>query len=195
MAPKPSQGLLDALPPGPIDDTAQLERLLANQWQHFTGSNDGGMDGYKLLNRMENVAWNPPMLTFQIERHGGTVMGSTRAAIQEWTVDLNAMTATCELVGYRQLETRQPPFKAKPVAQGLAQLILAGKEDAGVKWNGPNEVRVQVGKILPEGSAVKETLAGRRKRFREELQKALAGTGWEEVTAHRWKKYDDGATQ
>ena len=182
------ESLLDAVPPGPIHETAKLERVLAEHWSEFTGD-DGGMDGYKLLNRMENVIWNPPTLTFQIERHGGTVMGSTRADLQEWTVDLEAMTAECEVIGYRQLWSRAPVFKAKPVAERVAGLIITGKKDDYLKWNGPDEVRVVVGKFLAEGSAVKQTLAGRRKRFRQELKAFMRGTGWEEVSAHRWCRY------
>jgi hypothetical protein len=60
--------------PGPISNTGELERLLAACWDELTGD-DGGMEAYKLLNRMEDVAWNPPLLTFVIERHGGTARG------------------------------------------------------------------------------------------------------------------------
>jgi hypothetical protein len=42
-------------------------------------------------------------------------------------------------------------------------------------------VRVLVGKVLPDGSAVAQTLAGRRKRFREALRDRLAVEGWQEV--------------
>ena len=60
------------------------------------------MAGHKLIGRMENVEWHPPILTFLIERHGGTVLGSARAELQRWTVDLDRRTATCERVGHRQ---------------------------------------------------------------------------------------------
>ena len=39
------------------------------------------------LGRMEKVEWQPPYLTFSIERHGATVKGSTRAELQNWQVD------------------------------------------------------------------------------------------------------------
>jgi hypothetical protein len=42
-------------------------------------------------------------------------------------------------------------------------------------------VRVLVGKVLAGGSAVAQTLAGRRKRFREALRERLAAEGWLEV--------------
>ena len=180
--------IFDALSPGPISDTADIERPLAVQWPNFTGGDDGGMEGYKLLNRMEKVVWCPPKFTFQIERHGKTVMGSTRAEIQEWELDLGTMTATLKDAGYRQLSPRQPSFNAKPIAEEIGNLILAGKHDVRLEWIGAGEVRVLIGEILPQDSAVKETLTGRRKRFRDELQKKLAGTCWQEAKAHTWKK-------
>jgi excisionase family DNA binding protein len=45
-----------------------------------------------------------------------------------------------------------------------------------------------VGKILPEGSAVKQTLTGRRKRFRAALQDRLAGSGWGECGLNIYRK-------
>jgi hypothetical protein len=79
------------LPPGPVADLSILERLIAAVWDDLSGD-DGGMEAHK-LSRMENPIWNPPVLTFRIERHGGTVLGSSRAVVQEWTVDLERLTA------------------------------------------------------------------------------------------------------
>jgi hypothetical protein len=179
--------IFNALPPGPISNTADIDRLLADKWDNFTGD-DGGMQGYKLLNRMEDVVWSPPKMTFKIERHGGMVQGSTRAEIQEWELDLDTMTGTFKEAGRRQLSPQQPPVRAKPIAEEIGNLILAGKEDARLDWLGAGEVRVLIGTILPQDSAVKETLTARRKRFREELQKKLAGSCWQEAKAHTWKK-------
>lgn len=81
--------LLATLSPGPIPNLGDLERSLAACWHEFKGD-DGGMEGYKLLHRMENVAWHPPILSFTIERHGGTVLRSSRATLQEWWLDLFA---------------------------------------------------------------------------------------------------------
>src|SRR4051812_8749544 len=78
-----------------ITDTTALECLLAACWPEL-GGDHGGMEGCKLLGRMEDVVWNPPQLTFSVERHGGTVQGSTRAELQRWTVDVERGTASCE---------------------------------------------------------------------------------------------------
>lgn len=90
------QELLAALPPGPIPEDIKLDKALAACWDGFRGSDDGGMKDDKLLGRMENVQWQPPILTFTIERHGGTVNGSTRAELQHWEIKArNDMPRAC----------------------------------------------------------------------------------------------------
>jgi hypothetical protein len=63
---------------GPISDASELETLLKECWYEFEGADDTKMWPSKLTGRMEDITWDPPILTFKIERHGGTVMGSTR---------------------------------------------------------------------------------------------------------------------
>jgi hypothetical protein len=46
------------------------------------------MAGYK-LSRMKDATWNPPILEFTIERHGGTALGSTRASLQRWEINMD----------------------------------------------------------------------------------------------------------
>src|SRR4051812_14883527 len=41
-------------------DTPELEELLEPCWPVLHGSDNGGMKAWKLLGRMEDVAWNPP---------------------------------------------------------------------------------------------------------------------------------------
>ena len=68
---------LDVIPPGPIFDTTQLERLVAASWQELVGD-DGGMKCHKLLVRMEDLAWSAAPLTFTIKPHGpGSDRGDT----------------------------------------------------------------------------------------------------------------------
>jgi hypothetical protein len=171
---------LAAIPPGPVPAPGDLERLLADSWHDFTGD-DGGMTGDKLLGRMEQVVWEPPILTFTIERHGGTVNGSSRASLQEWTLDLENMTARCAEDRFRQVHGRQPRLDVRPLAEEVAKLILLRREDNRLKWYEDGRVRVLVGKVLPDDSAVTQTLAGRRKRFRETMARRLAVEGWREV--------------
>jgi len=96
-----------ALPPGPVADVRTLEPLLAAVW-HTLPSDDPSMERYKLLGRMEAVAWDAPVLNFRIERHGTIALGSSRASIDAWTVDIDQMTTSVEKgVGRRFARSRR----------------------------------------------------------------------------------------
>lgn len=175
---------LAPLPPGPISDTAEVARLLAARWDDLVGD-EGAMAAYKLLNRkMETVAWQPPILSFVIERHGGTVMGSSRAELQHWEVDVKKKTKTLFGLGRRQLTPMEKRLNVKPLADEITKLILAHTEDDRLRWCEDGRVKVLLSKIgdLAPGSAVNQTLAGRRKRFKAALRERL-GAGWKEERA------------
>ncbi len=167
----------------PTPPTSEIETHLARLWDTLAGD-DGGMVGRKLHGRMEAVVWNPPKLTFNIERHGATVLGSGRAEVQKWTVDLEQRTKSVKLVGRRQLHPQQPRLDVMPVAEELATAIMGGRQDPRLRWDGTGRVRLLIGKVLPAGSAVKETLAGRRNRLREAVAGLLAPAGWRMVRAN-----------
>ena len=44
-------------------------------WDLFGTSDDSSMEAYKLDGRTEGLSWNPPILSFDIERHGGVAKG------------------------------------------------------------------------------------------------------------------------
>jgi len=137
---------------------------------------------------MEDVAWNPPLLTFTVERHGGTLQGSTRAELQRWTVDVGQGKTTCESGGYRQLYGRQAPFDIEALAEDIVTLIVTRQPDDRLRWCADEKVLVLMGMVLPNQSAVKQTLTGRRKRLRAALKEHLAGKGWAEVKPNLWKR-------
>ena len=153
---------------------------------------DGGMTSTKLVGRMENVLWQPPKIIFHIERHGATVRGSSRAELQEWTIDLEQRTKTLRTVGRRQVRPMQECFAVQSVAEEIGAAILAGRPDDRLKWDGTGHVRLLIGKVLPEGSAVKDTLAVRRKRLREALVALIAPAGWKMVMANVFEKAKGG---
>ena len=94
------------------------------------------------------------------------------------------MTAWCEERRFRQVRARQPRLDVGALAEEGASLILRHQEGGRLKWYEDGRVRVVVGKVLPGGSAVAQTLAGRRKRFRTALRERLAAHGWKEVGAN-----------
>lgn len=170
---------LQPIPAGKITDGEEIISLLADCWDQLQGSNENGMQSDKLLGRAEDLFWEPPFLCFTIERHGGTVLGSTRAELQQWRVNVENRSASCSTGGWRQLKPVQPKLNVKPIAEEIVSLILNRKEDSRLKWNKNGSVRIAIGNIIPASSAVAQTLAGRRKRFRGEVDRLLTDHGWE----------------
>jgi hypothetical protein len=169
---------LSEQPPGRIEQSDEVQDLLYRCWDELIGSSDGGMASDKLIGRMEDVEWAPPILSFGIERHGGTVQGSVYAEIQGWSVDVLAGKASQYRAGQRVVGTKNPPLKVEPLANEIAGLILTGATDQRLKWLHEDEVRVNIGLILPSDSAPNQTVQGRRRRFWAALEEKLGGEGW-----------------
>ncbi len=179
---------LSALPTGDISAVGPVTALLAACWNEFAGSGSERMHAGKLA-RMEDVRWNPPVLSFTIERHGAMGMGSTRAELQHWRVDLDRKTGRCERSGsYRQALPRAEAVRVEPVALDLADSILAGRADDRLKWQGEETVRVLMTKIFPRDSGYTQTITGRRQRLRTALQTLLADADWREIRRDVYSK-------
>ncbi len=166
---------LSMIPPGAIENTTELGELLAECWDELRGD-AGGMTADKLHGRVEDVQWKPPVLSLQIERHGGTVLGSTRADIQQWTVDVEKQLRKCRVNGHRQLYRMEPGLDVKPLAREVFEAIknnLAG--DLMTRCSN-GKFRVHIGEIIPRRGC-KQTVDGRRKRFWSALEKLL-GPDW-----------------
>lgn len=171
---------LTKLSPGRVPQEIQPElvQLLEDCWGMFSGSDQEGMGAYK-IQRMEDPSWNPPVLSFTIERHGATVSGSTRAELQEWVVDLDRRVSECLSTGHRQLYPRETPLDVKPIADDLAKLIISGHQDERLRWSGTARLRILTGRILSTGSIPKQTLERRRKRLLKALEERLVPYGWQ----------------
>ena len=101
---------LNSVHPGPLTDVSRVEELLSPCWDDFTGSSTTSMTAHK-LDRIEDLRWDPPNLSFIVERHGAIVGGgSSRAEKQGWTANLVTLTATASPCGHRQKKPTQPPL-------------------------------------------------------------------------------------
>jgi hypothetical protein len=173
---------LAVIPPGPIPDTSGLAWLLANAWTEFTGDNDG-IEGKNFFRQMEGAIWNPPLLTFTIEHHGSRHFGSTLATLQDVAVDLAKRTVSCTEPRSTQRHFIPPRLNPGPIADEIAFLIVTGKEDNRLKWYTDGRVALLLDGILPDASAVKETLDTRRQRLKavlRALKNRLVEHGWRE---------------
>jgi hypothetical protein len=170
---------LNELAPGPIEDTPTIEGLLASCW-HEIGGDDGGMVGYKLKGRMEDVVWSPPLLRFRIERHGATVYGSVYAEVQNWSVNLDAKTASLEGSTRRQVGTKDKRLNVEPIATALAKSICEHTVNPALRWDSEDKVKVLVAKIIPTTN--QQTTSARRKRFWKALENKVGPYGWQRVS-------------
>jgi hypothetical protein len=81
-------------------------------------------------------AWDPPVLSFTIERHSAMGMASTRAELQRWLVDIDRKTARCERNrSYRQALPQVEGVRAEPIAKELADSVVGGPAIPAVAGN------------------------------------------------------------
>lgn len=179
---------LASMPPGKLadEDALRIAHDLAQCWNDLIGSNDGGMAAYKLFDgrgnlRAEDTRWDPPVLKFQIERHGGLVLGSTRGEIQRWEINVSEGAARIVSTGRRQLVAMDARMDVKPLARDAAAMIIAGREAPQLKWASPNRVRIVTSKVIPKTNS--QTTAGRRQRYLNELEQLLSAQGWRRIKA------------
>jgi hypothetical protein len=159
-------------------DSTKLAEKLSTHWVELEGGSEGGMAGFKLIQRMEDVIWNSPFLQFTIERHGSVAQGSTRAELHRWEVNFETKTASIIEKSHRQLIPAAARLDVKPIAKQLAAELLAHKKSNILNWKSDNEVKVEFAKIIKTDSGNKQTIAGRRKRCRNELEKIVEVHGW-----------------
>lgn len=178
------QNFCENLKPGrvPNDKVGELERLLAVYWHELSEDRTGGMKGEKILNRTEALSWTPPCVSFKIERHGATVLRSTYAELQSWTVDVDVMSASYDPVNSRNRQVRkpQPRLDVVPLVAEIISLVKRKKDDPRLKWYEDGRVRIFCGEFIPSDGP-EQTVTGRRTRFRAELVARMAEIGWEEL--------------
>lgn len=180
---------LESVPVGSLDDVGALEGLLSQVWGDFEGGDKEGMTGDKLPGRMEKANWNPPVISFEIERHGGIVLGSSRAEIHSWRVDVANYTATIEGIGRRQIHPIQQRLDIDPLADEIANAIKSRQDHQGLKWTKTGDVQVFTAMVLP--AAVKQTMADRKKRLYAAIDSRLTPDGWERNRSYyRFRRTD-----
>jgi hypothetical protein len=170
--------------------------LLADCWSEIAGAHVTSMTASK-LDRAEKLSWSPPILSFTVERHGATVLGSTRAELQEWEVDLDLAIARHIGGRHRQLVPAAPRLDVNPIATRVCDVVQQGPASecdlvkAGtVTWLADREVVIKHGDLIPNtGFEYRQTLAGRRARLRRELTDRMTALGWQLVSVGRSMKF------
>lgn len=176
--------------PGEIADTGAVEHLLEECWEELDGSAALGMVGHKLLGRMENAIWCPPMLRFAIERH--VACGSTHVILERWRVDLHRNTAGIEKTEPRKLYRLSLATSVEEAGEEIAQAILAGVPDDRLRWEEDGSASVLASWEFPRTSTFSRTLGSRRMRLCRCIADAISGHGWKAVGRNRFKRVCHG---
>jgi len=179
---------LKGLPEGPVSEAHQKEllHLLVEAWPRLEGESEESMADYKVL-RAEELTWEPPStITFVVERHGPTALGSVYAELQSWRVDVEKATAQPCDAGRRLVRERDKRLDVKPIAQEVMQKIIDhDTASPSLRWITENKVRVLTGKLIPTN---RETTAKRRKRLRERLNQLREPHGWRSTSPNIYEK-------
>jgi hypothetical protein len=164
--------------------------LLAGCWDELGGTDETGMKAWK-LDRAEDVSWNPPVLSFTIERHGATVLGSTRAELHRWSVNVEEGTADCERGRYRQIWRAAPKLDVRPIAARVCEAVQLGPasdcdlvKEGVIDWEADDLVSIKHGMLIPDDT-YQQTVAGRRRRFRKQLEERMLSIGWRSESVKR----------
>ena len=180
---------LNSLPPGEVNDeelTKTLVSLLVPVWDEIPGSESQSTFAYK-LGRMESVEWDGDSITFVLERHGAVAMGSSRAALHQWTVGFDPPHASYFGAGYRNVRAVSARWYPDEIVADLTLAILNRKEHPHVKWIAEGAFRIiDVVSLVPGDN--KQTLSGRRSRFRTALGESLSGEGWKEASPYKFSR-------
>lgn len=123
--------------------------LLQECWPHLSGSDEHNTRSDKIY-RAENLRWMPPILYFELERHGATVNGSSRADVHHWEIDVDDGTAQVVKEGRRQLTKMAPRMDVRAKAKEIADAILNGREHPSFNWDNNQEwVVITISEIIP----------------------------------------------
>lgn len=176
---------LALLPPGMVDegDAGDVLGHLASVWRMLQGSGATAMTAEKITwERVEKLHWRAPVLSFEIERHGGTVNGSKRAELYAWEVDTESMIASHTRIGSRPLRPNAPAFDAEAAADEVVRLVAAGPgvSDPRLSWKTSTRVKINVSVVIPSEIPA-QTTEGRRRRFRAKLEPRMTKAGWKRV--------------
>lgn len=171
--------------PGRISGRAlqKLTPILSQAWPHLKGSDQGGTSSLDLVGRMKEVTWDGAYLFFKIEGYGRTKSTSTHAELDSWKVFPAGQTAILETKGGPQRTPVAKLVRTESLVQKFLPSILHRKDHPALHWRNKlrTEASLALNKVVPKG-AIRQTTAGRNRRFLQALAKALGTSDWE-VTA------------
>jgi len=180
---------LESQPAGPLSPeiSSSVMGMVIGVWDLLPNSALHATSAYK-IGRAEDVHWEPPVLSFVLERHGATAMGSTRAELHLWRLNLETGNLEGDTTRYRQLYPRAKSLNVNPIAENLAKAIISkDTSDERLDWKNSNRVKLRMALIIPDDTHAR-TVVDRRKRFRKALNEILLPNGWKEVRPNNYER-------
>jgi ribosome maturation protein Sdo1 len=106
------------------------------------------------------------------------VNGSSRASLHHWQVDTNNWIACIIKKGHRQLKKQAKGVMIKPICNEILDIITQMKDHKWVEWAPDHShARLFISHAIPD-EGIQQTIAGRRKKLKQELPKYLEPEGW-----------------
>jgi len=181
------RNFLASLPPGSIAAPSHLERILASSCHDFEYSNQENMKAGELKNReIEEVEWEPPILSFTIERYRVTLLGSATSERHRWEVNVVTKEAFCNKTGSGRTNPNQPPINVEPIVEEVVRLIKNHQKTEWLKWQDDGSVHVVMGKVFPVSTNLNKHLSRQRERFRAKVAESLTTAGWMKIKTNHY---------
>jgi len=159
------------------------EENLASQllavWESCTVlGDDNSTYLHKLTSReLENLREVDGCICFSLERHGGTVRGSTNAEVHHWVVDPIARTRWIERTTRRRLA---PPASRMNTDEVVSRMLVAIRDrtQGVIVVMADSRLRLEIDQFVPS-EGPRQTVTQRRKRVRTALNDELSKIGLE----------------
>lgn len=132
---------LKHLAPGEVSPAsiATIANLLARSWSAFLipASNTKKVPD-RLIDQIDHVRWNPPLLKFEIRSDSSTTSSAANAPVDSWAVNLNTHEASIQPDDPQSepVEPDEKPFDVKLLAQDVARSIVKDKRDSPFEVEG-----------------------------------------------------------
>ena len=111
--------------------------------------------------------------------------GSVYAEVQHWAVNVDMGEAVVDGGMQRQVGTQNRPLKTEPLAERLATATIEYSNDPQLSWDGPERVKVLIGKVVRATN--KQTTSERRNRLWKSLEEKVRPFGWQRPFSHPYR--------
>jgi hypothetical protein len=139
------------------------------------------------VSRAENLHFAHGRLRFDIERHAGTMNGSTRAHLHTWEITPDGRGCDIVRETYRQLAARANSYTMKDArksAFAVMRLLSGGRKNRGeMKVLDDGRVVIFAQRLVDLGQ-YKRTRIGRCIQFLKALEDVVETRGWRVVMAN-----------